>query len=109
MRFAPLQGAFARELLARHPEVRSVDSLVLVERNRGAEPDAERVAVRSEAVLAIARYLGGAWRAAQILHLVPRAARDAGYDFVARFRYRLFGRYDACPLPSPDVRARFLP
>lgn len=105
MRFAPLQGDFARETFARHPDLRGIDSLVLVE--RGATPADERVLVRSEAVLGIADYLGGAWRAARALRLVPRALRDWGYDLFARFRYRLFGRYDACPVPSPEVRARF--
>ncbi len=107
MRFAPLQGEFARRVLDRHPELRSVDSLILV--RPGATPGEERALVRSEAVLGIADYLGGAWRAADVLRLVPRPLRDWGYDLFARFRYRLFGRYDACPVPSPEVRARFLP
>src|SRR6266540_6486487 len=74
MRFAPLQGEFARRLLERHPGLRDVDSLILVE--EGSPPAAERVWVRSEAVLAIADYLGGVWRAAGVLRLVPGGLRD---------------------------------
>jgi predicted DCC family thiol-disulfide oxidoreductase YuxK len=49
------------------------------------------------------------WRfTALVLRLVPRPVRDFGYNIVARCRYRIFGRYDACPLPSPETRARFL-
>ena len=105
MRFAQLQGAFARDVLARHSEVRGVDSLILIEHLAGVE---ERLFVRSDAALRIAEYLGGTWRLARPLRLVPRPLRDWGYDLFARYRYRLFGRYDACPVPPPEVRARFL-
>ena len=40
--------------------------------------------------------------------MVPRRLRDWGYNLVARTRYRIFGRYDACPLPTPETRSRFL-
>lgn len=106
MRFAPLQGEFAAGVLARHADLRGVDSLILVE--LGAEDGREQVAARSEAVLRIARYLGGWWRAAGVLRWFPRPVRDWAYDRFARYRYRWFGRYDACPVPAPEVRARFL-
>src|SRR5262245_31044975 len=104
MRFAPLQGEFAGRVLGRYPELNGVDSLILVERSGAG---AERVSARSEAVVRIGEYLGGGWIAARALRIIPRFLRDAGYDLFARFRYRLFGRMDSCPLPSPDVRARF--
>jgi predicted DCC family thiol-disulfide oxidoreductase YuxK len=44
-----------------------------------------------------------------ILRLVPSALRNWGYDLFARHRYRLFGRYDSCPIPAPEQRARFIP
>ncbi len=107
MRFAALQGRFAEQLFARHPALRSVDSLLLV-RNSGVR-DAEHVSVRSEAVVEVGHYLGGSWRlAAGVLLLVPRPLRDWAYDAFARRRVRLFGRYDACPIPAPEVRARFI-
>jgi predicted DCC family thiol-disulfide oxidoreductase YuxK len=105
MRFAPLQGEFARGVLARHPEVAGVDSLLLLERRA----DGERVYVRSAAALEVAAYLGGAWRAVGLLRVVPAFIRDRLYDVFARFRYRWFGRYQACPVPEPGVRERFLP
>ena len=104
MHFAPLQGEYARQVMAEHPALRDVDSLILVE--AVAEP--HLALVRSDAVLAIAGYLGWPWRAAVVSRIVPRALRDWAYDLFARHRYRLFGRYDACPLPSPGVRARFI-
>jgi predicted DCC family thiol-disulfide oxidoreductase YuxK len=105
MQFAALEGEFAREVLDRHAGLRDVDSLILVEPSADGM---ERVRVRSDAVLALARYLGGAWRALTIFRLVPRPLRDLAYDVFARHRYRVFGRYSACPIPPPEVRARFL-
>jgi predicted DCC family thiol-disulfide oxidoreductase YuxK len=49
------------------------------------------------------------WRVvARLLELVPRSLRDWGYGVVARHRYRVFGRYDSCPVPAPENRGRFL-
>ena len=105
IRFAPLQGDTARTLLHAHPELIGTDSLVLVERDAAGE----RISVRSDGALRLAACLGWPWRALGILTLVPRPLRDWGYDRFATVRYRLFGRFDACPLPAPEVRARFLP
>jgi predicted DCC family thiol-disulfide oxidoreductase YuxK len=104
MRFATLQGDFARGVVERHPWLAEVDSLILVE-GSGAD---ERVHVRSDGALRVARHLGGGWHVARILRLVPRPLRDVIYDGIARFRYRIFGRRDSCRIPSPEVRARFI-
>jgi len=67
------------------------------------------VALRdSDAVLAIWSGLGWPWRALAVLRLVPRGLRDPFYRFIARHRYRLFGRRQSCWLPSPDHAARIL-
>ena len=106
LRFATLQGDYARAIFARHPELAGIDSLVLV------EPDpvtgTEKVHVRSSGALAVARYLGGAWHLARVTAIVPRVVRDLAYDSFARIRYRVFGRYDSCPIPTPEQRARFI-
>lgn len=106
MRFATLQGEFARQVVERHPELAGVDSLVLVERDGSS--GGERVFVRSTGALRVARYLGGAWNLARALAIVPRFLRDGVYDGFARIRYRVFGRYDSCPIPTPEQRARFI-
>ncbi len=105
MRFAALQSAFAEDVIARHPEIRDVDSLILV------RPDGsgETVLVKWRAVTALLHYLGGAWKGISILmRLIPPFIGDAAYTAFARIRYRIFGRYDACPIPSPGQRARFI-
>lgn len=106
LRFAPLEGETAGEIVARHPELEEVDSIVFVEDPGGAD---ERASVRSEAALRIVRYLGGAWRALEVLRVLPRFLRDGAYDLFARYRYRLFGRYVRRPVPPGDAEERFLP
>jgi predicted DCC family thiol-disulfide oxidoreductase YuxK len=104
LRFATLQGDAGQAVRARHPELAGVDSVVWLDEMNGAE----RVAVRSEAALRLARYLGWPWRAALAARLIPRVLRDAAYDLFARHRYRFFGRADECALPSPEERKRFI-
>ncbi len=105
LQFAPLQGIFAAQVKRRHPRLEGIDSLVWVE---AAGTPAELVLIRSQAVLRAAAYLGGGWNAAQIGRLLPGTWRDAAYDFVARHRHEIIGGADACYLPPPDVRGRFL-
>jgi len=99
LRFGPLQGAFGRSVVAAHPELHDVDSVVWVE--------GSAVKVRSDAALVVLAYLGGGWSTLSALgRLVPRRLRDALYDAIARLRFRLAAR--ACLLPTPDERVRFL-
>jgi predicted DCC family thiol-disulfide oxidoreductase YuxK len=67
-----------------------------------------RVYTRSDAVAYSARHLRWPWRALAATTLVPRAARDAVYRFVARNRYRWFGTRTECAIPVPSARQRFL-
>ncbi len=76
------------------------ESMVLIE--------GERVFLRTTAALRIARRLRGAWPLAYAFVVVPAFLRDALYRLVAKNRYRLFGRSEACRVPTPGVRARFL-
>jgi predicted DCC family thiol-disulfide oxidoreductase YuxK len=116
IRFAPLGGAFAAGVLEHHPELRDVDSLVLVERPSvgghaaAADPSRRRVRVhvKSAAVLRLAHHLGGPWRALGILKVVPGRVLDWGYNLVARHRYAVFGRFAERPPPPVDTQARFL-
>jgi len=105
LRFAPLQGEAAAALRARHPEIPGEnDTVVYVETVEGVE----RVFLRSEAVFRLIAQLDGPWRRLAWLRWIPRSIADLGYRLFARIRYRLFGRLDACPVPSPGERARFV-
>jgi predicted DCC family thiol-disulfide oxidoreductase YuxK len=70
--------------------------------------EGDRVLRDSDAVIAVYRALGWPWRAAGVLALVPRALRDPLYRWVARNRYRWFGRRDVCWAPDPRWRERML-
>jgi predicted DCC family thiol-disulfide oxidoreductase YuxK len=99
--FASLQSAIARRRLAEAgAHVELPDSIVLL--------DAEGVHVRSDAALRIAARLRAPWPLLAAFRVVPRALRDPIYDFVARHRYGWFGKRDACLVPTPELRARFL-
>lgn len=100
-RFAALQSDVGQALLARHGLAADViDTVVLV--------DEGRAFTRSRAALRIAGGMDAPWPLLRALAIVPHRITDVAYDWVARNRYRWFGRTDACMLPPPEVRARFL-
>ena len=97
--FSPIQGETAKRVL---PEERreKVDTITFF--------DGEWLYYRTTALLKIAKVLGGVWLAFYPLILLPESWRDAAYDWFAKRRYRFFGKKDACRLPTPEERARFL-
>lgn len=105
--FAPLQGPNARARLPRYGvDPADLDTVYVI-----ADWDlpGERIYARAPAVLHALRQLGGAWSlAARLAGLVPGPIADAIYDLIARRRYRVFGRYDTCPLPKPEWKGRFM-
>lgn len=105
LRFASLNSGIAEEILERHRSLRTVDSLIFVKCVGTAY---ENVFVKSSAVLEMAAYLGGLWNFFRIGAFMPAVVRNGLYDIVARHRYRLFGKYDTCPLPTPETRSRFM-
>src|SRR5947209_8099612 len=98
LRFAALDSPIGVEVRGRHPAIEGVDSVVWVDPSETNA--AERVLVRSAAVLCVLRYLGGVWRLlAGLAAIVPRALADAVYDFVARHRHKLTRGNPACVIP----------
>lgn len=70
--------------------------------------DGDKLYKRSEAVLRIAKHIGGIYSLAYVFIIVPAFIRNFFYNFVARNRYRWFGKQDACRIPSPELKAKFL-
>ena len=105
--FAPLQGQTAEVVRRRFPSdfPETVDTLVYAERV-GHET---RIHLRSQAVFRLCEELGGAWRSLAWLRALPRWLSDLGYRAFSRSRYRVFGRIDACDIPTPEQRERLLP
>ena len=77
-----------------------LDSFVLVEGDRAYR--------ESTAALRVARRLGGGWPLFYAAIILPRFLRDPIYKFIARNRYRWFGKKDTCMIPTPELKARFL-
>jgi predicted DCC family thiol-disulfide oxidoreductase YuxK len=110
--FAPQQSPLAAEVLARHHVPAGPLNSICVLEVHGTLGDAgaaqEKLFTKSEAVLQIAEGLGGLWRIARVLRLLPRSFRDRCYDAVARNRYRISRRRSECRLPNTEQRHRFL-
>ena len=100
-KFASLQSSEAQNLLQKSGiDSRKLESIVLVEN--------DAVYNKSTAALRIAGYLKGLWPVAKVFLILPRVIRDFLYDIIARNRYKWFGKQDACRIPTPELRHRFL-
>lgn len=100
-RFASLQSQVGREALAEAGfEGPPPESVVVI--------DQGQVYLAGDAALRVAKILGGIWSAAAVFRVLPRALRDGIYHWIARNRYRWFGKKEACPMPTPETTARFL-
>lgn len=100
-RFAAMQGAHGRGLLAAHGlDPDDPVSFLLVEGGR-AWTD-------TDAIARVLVGLGGIWRVGASIRWLPRVLRDPLYRLIARNRYRWFGRYEHCLLPTAEQRTRFL-
>jgi predicted DCC family thiol-disulfide oxidoreductase YuxK len=100
-RFASLQSPAGKRLLRKHGfSDESPDTFVLLENGR--------LYIKSAAALRICLRLRGGWPLLYGLRIIPRFFRDRLYDWVARNRYRWFGRSDSCLMPSEELKSRFL-
>jgi predicted DCC family thiol-disulfide oxidoreductase YuxK len=100
-RFASLQSEEAEALLEQYEDKpESLDSVVLLE--------GEELYARSDAALRVARRLTGLWPLLYAFILIPRPIRDSIYNWIARNRYRWFGKQDQCMMPRPEWKHRFL-
>jgi predicted DCC family thiol-disulfide oxidoreductase YuxK len=106
-RFASLQSDFAARILRQHGAAsENLDTVYVVfDHNQPGE----RIASRSDAAALILKELGGGWSmVGAALRALPKWLRNWGYNLVARNRYRIFGKYDSCPMPNQEDRGKFL-
>lgn len=100
-KFAPLQENAGTVLLKKYAiSFQKLDSIVLIEN--------DKVYVKSSAALRIARKMSGLWPLFYVCVVIPRFIRDGVYDFIAKNRYKWFGRKEQCMIPTPDFREKFL-
>ena len=99
--FTSLQSTKGIELTKQYAIPANVDSLVLIDNGKAY--------TKSSAALRIAKKLDGLWHLLFLFILVPCKIRDGVYDYVAKNRYKWFGKKeDACMLPPPEMRKRFI-
>lgn len=100
-RFASLQSDFGQQVLSRFGlSTSDFHSIVLLSGNK--------IFQRSNAALEIAKNLSGGWPLFYAFKIIPRFIRDPVYNWISRNRYSWFGKKDACWLPSPELKSRFL-
>lgn len=99
--FAALQSDFAKAHLNKFGvSFTEPQSVILIEEGKLFQ--------KSSAALKIARNLNGLWPSVYVFILVPRFIRDFVYDVIARNRYRWFGKREACIIPTPELKVRFV-
>jgi predicted DCC family thiol-disulfide oxidoreductase YuxK len=101
IQFAPLQSEKGRLFLRQYNlPTEEMRSFIFIEDGK--------VYDRSTAALKVCRHLKGLWPACYGLIIVPRVIRDGVYNWIAKNRYKWFGKKDQCMIPTPEVRARFI-
>ena len=101
-RYAALQSEVGQNLLeARNIDTSKIDSIILIE-------PGVAFYTKSDATLEIDREFGGVWRLLLVFQWIPGSIRNIIYDFVARNRYRWFGKKEQCMVPTPELQAKFL-
>lgn len=101
-KFAALQSDFAINKLSNYSlQVKQGDSFVLLENGKVYE--------QSTAALRVAKRLNGLWLLLYVFIIIPPFIRNWVYKFIARNRYKWFGRQETCWVPTPELRSRFCP
>lgn len=101
LQFGSLQGESAKRILPNYqvsPE--KLSSIIFIHQNK--------VYTESSAVLEIFSVIGGPWITLYIFKFIPSYFRNGIYKFVARYRYKWFGKRSSCRVPTPSERERFL-
>jgi len=99
--FASLQSTFGQNQLKKYGlSSEELSTIVLLKEGR--------IFTKSSAALEIAKELDGLWPAFYFFEIVPNFIRNFFYDFVAQNRYRWFGKREACMIPTPELKARFV-
>ena len=100
-KFAPLQSEIGEQLIAKHRiDTSKTDSIILV--------DGDRHYIRSTAALRIAKNLSGGWPLLYTCIIIPNFIRNWIYDYIAKNRYKWYGKRESCMIPTPELKAKFL-
>ncbi len=101
-RYAPLQSTIGQKLISeRNIDSSNIDSIILIE-------PGVAFYVKSDAALEIGKQLKGYGVISSVLQWIPGSIRDIVYDFIARNRYKWYGKKEECMIPTPELKAKFL-
>jgi predicted DCC family thiol-disulfide oxidoreductase YuxK len=100
IQFVALESDAAKLLLKNFCFPIEIDSVIFVTH--------DQCIVRSDVLIALARYLKFPWSFISVIRFIPKPIRDRIYDQIARIRYHIWGKYDTCPLPDDDSSKRFV-
>lgn len=99
--FASLQSETGKKLLASFGmEDNYLQTVVMIENNK--------IYTQSTAALRISRRLNGAWNLLYAFIIIPKSFRDMAYRWIAKNRYRWFGKNEMCMIPTPELQAKFI-
>lgn len=99
--FASLQSETGQKIIQHIGLDQSTDSVVLY-------IPGYAYYVKSDAALEIAKLLGGKYSLLSLSKIFPKALRDKGYDYIAKNRYKWYGKKDQCMIPTPEIKAKFI-
>ena len=101
LKFTTLQSGIAHQMLANQKiPANDLSSFVFIEN--------EKIYTRSTAALRVCKYLTGLWPLMYGFIIVPKFIRDGIYNWIAKNRYRWFGKKEECMIPTPQIKAKFL-
>lgn len=100
-KFAALQSEIGQQLISKfNIDTSKVDSIILI--------DGEKHYEKSSAALRIAKYLSGAYPLLFGFMILPKFIRNAVYDYIAKNRYKWFGKKESCMIPTAELKSKFL-
>ncbi|MCR8656737.1 thiol-disulfide oxidoreductase DCC family protein [Paenibacillus endoradicis] len=98
--YAAIEGELGQLLIQQFNIPSNVDSLICIDNNKAY--------LYSSGAIRVTKYLDGAWKLFYLLTIIPTFIRNPVYRFIAKNRYRWFGKQQSCLLPTPEIRRRFL-
>lgn len=101
--FAPLQSDSGEKVINRFDiNTKETDSILLF------NPQTDKINYKSTAALKIAKQLGFPINLLGVFLIVPKFIRNWVYDYIAKHRYQWYGKKEACMIPTPELKAKFL-
>lgn len=99
--FAPLQKPEVVKYLEKHhPNLNQIDSIILITR--------KKTYTKSSAALTVAKHLKGLYPLLYVFYIIPKPIRDLFYDFIAKNRYKWYGKQEQCMIPTTELKNKFL-